>query len=84
MQGSCFGVFGEASDDVHNLLHEIVEERLKVAEQQSRRMKMWGIEAERAKLAGGFCQELSLLMVRANARNLENSVGQGCKEAACQ
>ena len=51
----CFGVFAEASDNVRNLLHEIVEERQKVADQQSRRRKVRSTEAERTKLVGGLC-----------------------------
>ena len=86
VEGWCFGVFGEASDQVHNLLHEVVEERLKIADQKPGRRKVRSTEAKRAKLQGSLRQQLSLLTVRANARNIvsrvENFVGQGCTEAA--
>ena len=81
-----FCVWGEASARVHSLLHNIVEARMKVMDQQPRRRKQIGKEAEQAKLIGSLRQQVSLLAVRANARLLINRVkshvGQGCKEAA--
>ena len=86
VEGWCFGVWGEASSRVHSLLHNIVEARMKVMDQQPRRRKQRGKEAEQAKLIGSLRQQVSLLAVRANARLLinrvESHIGQGCKEAA--
>jgi hypothetical protein len=87
VEGWCFGVWGEASDAVHSLLHKIVEARLQVVQQQpGGRRKQQSTEAERARLVGSLRQQVSLIAVRANARLLisrvESHVGRGCQEAA--
>ena len=86
VEGWVFGVWGEASDAVHALIHQMAEARLLVADQQPGRRRQRRIEAERAHLVGSLRQQLSLVAVRANARLLINRVechvGQGSVEAA--
>ena len=86
VEGWVFGVWGEASDEVHTLIHRMAEARLLVADQQPRRRKVQSIEAERAHLVGSLRQQISLVAVRANARLLinrvESHVGPGSVEAA--
>ena len=86
VEGWVFGVWGEASDAVHALIHQMAEARLLIADQQPGRRRQRGIEAERAHLVGSLRQQLSLVAVRANARLLINRVechvGPGSAEAA--
>ena len=87
VEGWCFGVWGEASEPVHDLIHSIVEARLRVVGQQpGRRGKVRTVEGERAQLVGSLRRQVSLMAVRANARlilsRMESFVGPGSAEAA--
>ena len=87
VEGWCFGVWGEASEPVHQLIHSIVEARLRVVGQHpGRRGKTRTLEGERAQLVGSLRRQVSLMAVRANARlilsRMESFVGPGAAEAA--
>ena len=86
VQGWSFGVWGEASDTVHSLIHTITEARLKISAQQPGRRAMRSIDVERAQLVGSLRRQISFVAVRANARlilsRMESHVGQGAGEAA--
>ena len=86
VEGWVFGVWGEASDEVHALIHRLAEARLLIMDQQPGRRKRRSLEVERARLVGSIRQQLSLVAVRANARllinRIESHVGPGCQEAA--
>ena len=86
VQGWSFGVWGEASDTVHSLIHTITEARLKISAQQPGRRAMRSIDVERAQLVGSLRRQISFVAVRANAclilSRMESHVGQGAGEAA--
>ena len=86
VEGWCFGIWGEGSDTVHTLIHNIVESRLQVLGQQpGRQGKVRSLEGERAHLVGSVRRQVSFLAVRANARlilgRVESHIGQGTSEA---
>ena len=88
VEGWTFGVWGEASEPVHTLIHTIAAARLQVVGQQPGRAgQQWrSLEGERAQIVGSLRRQVSLVAVRANARlilsRMESFVGPGAAEAA--
>jgi hypothetical protein len=87
VEGWCFGIWGEASQKVHNLVHKIVESRLQVLGQQpGRQGRVRGLAEQQAHLVGSVRRQISLLAVRANARllisRLTCHIGPGVVEAS--
>ena len=86
VEGWCFGVWGEASDEVHSLLNNIVEARIKVDDQSPGKQGGRMIKDLKSQLVGSVRRQVSLTAVRANARMLisrmESYVGQGASDAA--
>ena len=87
VEGWCFGVWGEASDDIHSLIQNMVTSRLQVIGQQPGRFaEVQNIDGLKSQLVGSLRRQISLTAVRANARilisRMESHVGKGALEAA--
>ena len=83
VEGWCFGVLGEASDEVHNLINNIVKARVKIDDQCQSRQELRRKKDLKLQLVGSVRRQVSLTAVRANARMLlsrmESYVGQGAR-----
>ena len=82
VEGWVFGVWGEVSNTIHSLIHNMVESRLRVVGQQAGRPGRARALADlRSHLIGSLRRQVSFLAGRANARllvsRMESHVGQG-------
>ena len=88
LRGWVFGAWGEASDDVHQMVDDLAEARQKhqqLLDGGNWRARRLGEEAELAMLKGQVRRALSLVAVRSQARLLLDrlrGIGGGADEAA--